>query len=150
LARGTSLKHEELARLADEKGRQFAEAERRLGLRKTLPSKSPSPQKSINDRAGATDKFEVESAFSVATHESELKTNQNILDVLIESGEFYDEQFTHVLDDRELALHRKTLITFVSAAFFNHDTQTSTTAEGYRPVYQTQFSFKNQVDDFYI
>jgi len=144
------LKHEELARLADEKGRQLAEAERRLGLRKTLPSKSPSPQKSINDRAGATDKFEVESAFSVATHESELKTNQNILDVLIESGEFYDEQFTHVLDDRELALHRKTLITFVSAAFFNHDTQTSTTAEGYRPVYQTQFSFKNQVDDFYI
>jgi hypothetical protein len=34
--------------------------------------------------------------------------------------------------------------------FYNHDTETSQIAEGYRPLYNTQFSFKNKVDDFYV
>lgn len=81
--------------------------------------------------------YDVHSEFSVITDESELKTNWNVLDFMIESGEFYEEQFANVLDARELALHRKTLVTFVSAAFFNHDTKTCEVSEGYRPVYRT-------------
>ena len=34
--------------------------------------------------------------------------------------------------------------------FYNHDTETSQLAEGYRPLYNTQFSFKNRIDDFYV
>ena len=34
--------------------------------------------------------------------------------------------------------------------FYNHDTETSQLAEGYKPLYNTQFSFKNRVDDFYV
>ena len=34
--------------------------------------------------------------------------------------------------------------------FYNHDTETSQLSEGYRPLYNTQFSFKNRVDDFYV
>jgi len=49
-----------------------------------------------------------------------------------------------------LALHQKTLVTFVTIDFYNHDTETSQLAEGYRPLYNTQFSFKNRIDDFYV
>jgi hypothetical protein len=41
-------------------------------------------------------------------------------------------------------------VTFVTLDFYNHDTETSQLAEGYRPLYNTQFSFKNRVDDFYV
>lgn len=34
--------------------------------------------------------------------------------------------------------------------FFNHETKHSGLSEGFEPTYQTQFSFKNGVDDFYI
>jgi hypothetical protein len=38
----------------------------------------------------------------------------------------------------------------VTIDFYNHDTETSQLAEGFRPLYNTQFSFKNRVDDFYV
>ena len=35
--------------------------------------------------------------------------------------------------------------------FYNHDTRHSDLSEGFEPSYaNTQFSFKNQVDDFYL
>ena len=34
--------------------------------------------------------------------------------------------------------------------FYNHDTETSQVAEGYKPLYNTQLSFKNRIDDFYV
>jgi hypothetical protein len=40
--------------------------------------------------------------------------------------------------------------TFLSVDFFNHDTKTTDLAEGYNPNYQTVFSFKNRVDNFYL
>lgn len=84
------------------------------------------------------------------TNESELKQTENILDFVIQDAEYYFESFKQVLDDKELQLHQKTLITFVTADFYNHDTETSQIAEGYRPLYNTQFSFKNKIDDFYV
>jgi len=73
-----------------------------------------------------------------------------VLDLVLQDAEFYFDSFKQVLDERELFLHQKTLITFVSVDFFNHDTETSQAAEGYRPLYNTQFSFKNRIDDFYL
>ena len=49
-----------------------------------------------------------------------------------------------------MTLHQKTLITFVTIDFYNHNTETSQIAEGFKPLYNTQFSFKNKVDDFYV
>jgi protein fantom len=54
------------------------------------------------------------------------------------------------LPQQELNLYSKTLVTFVTLDFYNHDTETSQLAEGYRPLYNTQFSFKNKVDEFYV
>jgi hypothetical protein len=42
------------------------------------------------------------------------------------------------------------LITLCTLDFYNHRTETTQMGEGLRPNYQTQFSFKNKVDDFYV
>ena len=34
--------------------------------------------------------------------------------------------------------------------FYNHNTETSQLSEGFRPLYNTQVSFMNKVDDFYV
>jgi hypothetical protein len=40
--------------------------------------------------------------------------------------------------------------TFVTVDFFNHDTQHTDINSGYTPQFNTQFVFRNKVDDFYI
>lgn len=40
--------------------------------------------------------------------------------------------------------------TFISVDFFNHDSKNTDLSEGFEPVYNTLFSFKNTVDDFYL
>jgi len=39
---------------------------------------------------------------------------------------------------------------FLVIDFYNHDSKTTDFAEGYEPVINTLFSFKNLVDDFYL
>jgi hypothetical protein len=92
----------------------------------------------------------VQSEFSAVTNESEVRHDENVMDFVIQDAEYYYDAFKSVLDERELALHSKTLVTFVTLDFYNHDTETSQLVEGYRPLYNTQFSFKNRVDDFYV
>lgn len=130
------MKAEELARRADEKQRQIGEVQRKLGM--TSQSKSPSPIKGMPDtRKSIGDMYETQSEFSVMTNESEVKTDENVLDFVIQDAEYYFEAFKSVLDEREMMLHQKTLITFVTVDFYNHDTETSQIAEGYRPIYNT-------------
>lgn len=90
------------------------------------------------------------SEFSAVTNETEIRTDENVLDFVIKDAEYYFDAFKYVLDERELMMHQKTLITFVTCDFYNHDTETSQIAEGFQPLYNTQFSFKNKVDDFYV
>ena len=59
------------------------------------------------------------------THESEMKGNENVLDFVILDAEYYYDAFNQVLDDREIVLHQRTLITFATVDFYNHDTKTS-------------------------
>ena len=44
----------------------------------------------------------------------------------------------------------RALITLCTLDFYNHTTETTQMGEGLKPNYQTQFSFKNKVDDFYV
>lgn len=39
---------------------------------------------------------------------------------------------------------------FLAVDFYNHDTKTTDVANGDKPDYNTLFSFKNAVDDFYL
>lgn len=40
--------------------------------------------------------------------------------------------------------------TFVNIDFYNHESKHSDIKEGFEPIFNTQFSFKNNVDNFYI
>ena len=40
--------------------------------------------------------------------------------------------------------------TFLSIDFYNHDSKHTDQSEGFEPIYNTLFSFKNTVDDFYL
>ncbi len=84
------------------------------------------------------------------SNESEIRGNENVLDFAIKDADFYFDAFRQVLDEKELLMHQKTLVTFVTIDFYNHDTETSQISEGFRPIYNTQFSFKNRIDDFYV
>lgn len=110
----------------------------------------PSPVKAKEGLGRDQDKFETQSEFSAVTNESEVKPDENCLDLVIQDAEYYYDSFKSVLDPRDMLLFQKTLITFVTIDFYNHDTETSQLSEGYKPLYNTQFSFKNRVDDFYV
>ena len=49
----------------------------------------------------------------------------------------------------EAAAHRD-FSTVVMVNFYDHDTRTTEMCQGYRPKYQSQISFKNKIDSFYI
>ena len=40
--------------------------------------------------------------------------------------------------------------TFLSVDFYNHESKSSDKYSGAQPIYNTLFSFKNTVDDFYL
>ena len=147
MARSTTMKAEELARRADEKHRQLNEVSQKAGIQ---ASRAQSPLKTGLAPGANLDLMETQSEFSAMTNESEVRTDENVLDFVVQDAEYYFEAFRQVLDERELMLHQKTLITFATIDFYNHDTETSQIAEGFRPLYNTQFSFKNKVDDFYV
>jgi len=148
MQKSVSAKAEELARRADEKQRQLGDMARKLGA---TTNELTSSQLGLPKREETLlDKLETQSEFSAVTNESEVKPDENVLDLVIQDAEYYFDAFKTVLDPKELALLQKTLITFVTLDFYNHDTETSQLAEGYRPLYNTQFSFKNRVDDFYV
>lgn len=80
------MKAEELVRRADEKQRQLNDISKKMGLTK---SRSPSPVKNntstLNDttRKSIADMYETQSEFSVMTNESEIRTNENVLDFVV-------------------------------------------------------------------
>lgn len=147
MQKSSAAKVEELARRADEKQRHINEVTKTLTMGGASTTGFKAPEASI---AAALDQMEVQSEFSAVTNESDVKHDENVLDFVIQDAEYYYDAFKSVLDERELSLHSKTLVTFVTMDFYNHDTETSQLAEGYKPLYNTQFSFKNRVDDFYV
>ena len=42
------------------------------------------------------------------------------------------------------------LMTFLSCDFYDHDSRESEQVPGHDPIYNTLFSFKNTMDDFYV
>lgn len=77
------------------------------------------------------------------THESEISPQENVLDLLVSRATFDKQRLSQLLGTEVLQ-------SFVTVDFFNHETKHSGLSEGFEPAYQTQFSFKNGVDDFYI
>eukprot|EP00347_Sterkiella_histriomuscorum_P001912 403370193 len=91
---------------------------------------------------------EVMTEFSVVTDESEIAPQENVLDLVINTGELNKNKLSQLLGHKELL--PGAVQTFVTVDFYNHETRTTELAEGFEPNYSTQFSFKNNVDDFYV
>lgn len=91
------------------------------------------------------------SEFSTMTNESDLNADENILDFKVQEASFDVAAFGQ-LQDADLSAEqlKRHLITLVTVDFYNHGTETTQMAEGTLAAYQTQFSFKNKVDDFYV
>jgi len=144
IERSSAAKVEELAVRADEKSKTYMELSRKIesGAKRMG---SPSRATHIDD--------DVVSEFSAMSNESEIRADENILDFKIEDAEFYSDNFSQVTALGQNAYSGapgQSFVTLVTCDFYNHGTETSQMADGMRPNYQTQLSFKNKVDDFYV
>ncbi len=80
MAKSTSAKVEELARKADEKQRQIAEISKRAS---GAPVSQVGGVPKKEETAAALDQMEAQSEFSAVTNESEIRTDENVLDLVI-------------------------------------------------------------------
>lgn len=86
--------------------------------------------------------------FSAVTNESEMAPQENKMDLIVNVANFDKQRLSQILGNKELLA--SAVQTFITVDFYNHDTRHSDLTEGFEPNYSTQFSFKNNVDDFYI
>lgn len=77
--------------------------------------------------------------------------DENILDFKIEDADF-DKSALSTISSIQMTPEEieKQFITVVTVDFYNHSTETTQMSEGLRANYQTQFSFVNKVDSFYV
>ena len=87
---------------------------------------------------------------STRTDESELGPQENLLDLRITSATFDRVMLTQMLTAGHQDLEPGSIQTFIAVDFFNHDTKSTDITMGLEPIYNTLFSFKNTVDNFYI
>ena len=80
--------------------------------------------------------------------ESDIQPIENVLDLKLSSIEFDRLRINEVLGMRDAL--PSAVQTFVTLDFLNHNTQHTDMQAGYQPEFETIFSFKNTVDDFYI
>ena len=72
------------------------------------------------------------------------------MDFKVEDAEFYLDNFKAVSGFGQTFEAQRALVTVVTIDFYNHNTETTQMAEGKIANYQSQFSFVNKVDNFYI
>ena len=89
-----------------------------------------------------------ESEFSYATLETDLKHEENILDLAIDKAEYYNNSLLQVVESDVVS--EKGFLTFFTVEFYDHDVKATDVTSGLEPGYSTLFSFKNKIDDFYI
>lgn len=88
------------------------------------------------------------SEFSHLTTESDILPQENVLDLRVADVQFDPAQINQVLGMTDALPNA--IKTFVTLDFFNHDTRHTDMTTGYEPQFDTIFSFKNAVDDFYL
>ena len=145
IEKSSKAKAEELARRADDKSKSINDLQGQTAAAAGARAGSPSRQHATID----ADRM---SEFSARTNETELRTDENILEFKVEDAEFYTDNFSQVpgMVAAGDADDGRALVTVVTVDFYNHSTETTQMAEGVRPNYQTQFSFVNAVDNFYV
>lgn len=94
------------------------------------------------------DRMDADSEFSMATLETDLKHEENILDLALDKAEYYPNSLHQVVESDVIS--EKGFLTFFTVEFYDHDVKATDVTNGLEPGYSTLFSFKNKVDDYYI
>ena len=98
--------------------------------------------------AQEADRLDADSEFSLATLETDLKHEENILDLALDKAEYYHNSLLQVVESDVVT--EKGFLSFFTVEFYDHDTKATDVTTGLQPAYSTLFSFKNKVDDYYI
>lgn len=134
---------EELARLADFRSNRVIQLERNQRLNvyddanRIVASKNVL---SISEFDRAAPEFEDAG--------TEVSTGENIVDLWLGAGEFYQFALEQTL--KENMPYERSFVSFLTVDFFNHETQSTSLCEGLTPRYQIHISFKVAVDEFFI
>ena len=94
------------------------------------------------------DRLDADSEFSLATLETDLKHEENILDLALDKAEYYHNSLLQVVESDVVT--DKGFLSFFTVEFYDHDTKATDVTTGLQPAYSTLFSFKNKVDDYFI
>lgn len=86
--------------------------------------------------------------FSVMTEESDLQFMENVMDLRVSKIQLQPNLVNEILGMRDPL--DSAVQTFMTLDFFNHDTKHTEMSTGYEPDIDTIFSFKNNVDGFYL
>ena len=79
---------------------------------------------------------------------TEVDSGENILDLWIGEGEFYQYSLESIL--KSLVLNESSMVSFLTIDFFKHETQSTSLAEGLNPNYNIHISFKVTADDYFL
>lgn len=90
------------------------------------------------------------SDFSVETRQSELLPKENLFDIRFSTGSFNRDAVSLVLQCDSATLQESSFQTLLSVDFYNHESKNTERCDGFSPIYNTVFTFKNLVDDFYM
>lgn len=116
-------------------------------------SRPGSPEAGLGGRPGSahgagTGDFDHD--FAVDPLDEQCGPDENYLDLKIVDGMFFEDLVQRFLGNVKQGGQYKDLMTLVSVDFLDHASKATHYGMGYRPNYNTQISFRNRVDDFYI
>ena len=129
IERSSKAKVEELARRADDKAKTINDLQ--TNISRLTHSQAQSPDRRRPEEP------DVQSEFSVATYESEIRHNENILDFKVEDAEFFVDCFSQVPGFAKIFDKHRALVTVVTIDFYNHNTETTQMAEGINAYYHS-------------
>jgi Ca2+-binding EF-hand superfamily protein len=134
---------EELARLADFRANRVIQLERNQRLNtyddanRIIGSKT---ELRVGDWEAAAGEF--------VEGDTEVGTDENVLDIWLGEGEYYEIALQQALRDH--LAETGEYVTFIGVDFFDHETQTTSLCEGLRPYFNLHISYKVKVNDFFI
>jgi hypothetical protein len=91
------------------------------------------------------------SDFEVDEQEGDGRSNENFFDLRIIEGAFNQEALGTLVSNSGLGVSGlKEPMTLVTVDFYDHATKTTELTQGFRPQYKSQFSFRSEMNSFYV
>lgn len=100
-------------------------------------------------KGGAFDEDSMSDAMTARTAEADLGPTENILDLTVFDVEYDQQVIARQILNMDHPME-SAVQSFLTVDFFNHDTQNTEVKSGFNPKINQKFSFRNNVDEFYL